>query len=123
MTMNRHRIDLADTGTVEKIFKPVFGEIAQVRWHPDTDTGASLTCTVLPNTDDTGDGWDFIRLADTGLESQFTKVPVQAGHDIAGAAVSQYFPTVLAGDRIRVRTVAKGTAAITGQLYFYVKEI
>jgi hypothetical protein len=90
-----------------------------MQWRPTTDTGGTIQVTLVPETDDTGSG--FLILNDTGgAGEQLLYHPRGAGPH-KGAATKGPADTgvvyyVGAGDKLRLRTVAKGTAAITGVL-------
>lgn len=122
--MKRHKFTLSDTGTFGDTGPGFHGVIMQLHWNPSTDTGATIEMSLLPKTGDTGDGWVFYSQADV-LQSNFTRAPRQTLHDSVGldTGVDSYGPIVSAGDRIRVKVTAKGTAAVTGSLYVWSIEV
>lgn len=107
-----------DTGRWKHVGQPISGGLVQVRWVPDTaDTGADLKLTMLPRTQDTGDGWAFYNDNDC-LGTQFTKVPGQAIHHSDGldTGADDNAAIAFAGDRLQVEVTPGGTA-VAGRLY------
>lgn len=113
-----------DTGTFGDTGPAFNGEIAQMHWQPDqADTGADLQLRLIPARSDTGDAVLVFNDNDV-LNSSFTRVPVQAGHDISGldTGVDSYYPIVGAGDRLHARVISGATAAVQGRLYLWIKD-
>lgn len=101
---------------------PVNGFLHQLRWNPtvvDTGNNATLTISVLPREDDTGDGY-VVYSRTSGLNANFTDMPrhpatYSTGADASGD--SGYEPYALAGERIRVKIGS--TSNIAGRLYIW----
>ena len=103
MMIQRTQFKVAtDTGTWEAVSGPIMGRVRQVLWAPsEGDTGDDLELTLLPDENDTGDGWTF--LTHTNLDAAFfdTGVNIYA-----------------AGDRIRAKVTPAGLS-VAGRLYVW----
>lgn len=92
------------------------GSLEQIRWSPDTnDTGqvAALEIALLPDTDDTGLGWNVHRQAAINLGVGFTEGILSS--DTGSLSV---VAIVGANDRLRVRAVPADTGVVlAGTLY------
>lgn len=106
--MSRVRFDFDDTGRAGDTGGPLFGVIRQIRWSADSsDTGCDLEITMLPVSDDSGDGW----LA-------YSRANALAADFIVDTGLSGIFA---AGERLRARVVNQtgvGTAT-RGRLYVW----
>jgi hypothetical protein len=101
---------------------PFFGEVKQIAIRPtDTgatgDTGGTIRVTLLPNTDDTGEGWDVWSLL-TGIRNLSipkTYAPVQNVYKATdGTTDTGWLPIVAAGDSLKVTYTAGRTITDSG---------
>jgi hypothetical protein len=121
MPIKRTRFPLSDTGTFGDTGF-LNGELAQVRWVPTTDTGHTLTLTVMPSEGDTGHGFNVL-VSDSGFQSdQWTSHPRAKVVDVNQAQDTGMVPYVAAGDKLRVKIVSTGTGTTSGTLYVYAKD-
>lgn len=114
----KQRFTFSDTGTEDKTGPLVVGELTHMHWDranaaADSDTGPTITVTVLPEQGDTGPGFDIFSEVLSASSTRSLRLPGDTG--------ASYAPVTMAGDRLKVRRAksAGDTGNTSGTLYVW----
>ena len=104
------------------------GEISQIRWQHDADTGqvATFEISLHPETGDTGTGFAVYQGASGNVAASFIKSPRQFTHNVDGSAADTgepEAPFVAHGDHLQVKVVPADTGVvIDGKLFVWASQ-